>query len=383
MTLEMRFGEVRRVTEEDMIPRERVRMALNHEEPDRVPIHDLLWESTIERWRKEGLPSTVTPSDYFGYEIARFSPDLTPRFEEEKIEENEHYIIERNRFGEIVKHHKDRSTTPQVIQSPMETKQDWEELRKRLAPDNNRMVSQSPLPKPGSYKSMAQALQDFHVEREKGRFVVYMALMGYDWVQRHMGTERLLMATATDPEWVKEMYLYVAELIINMCEVMTHEGFQFDGAYFCDDLGYRNGLLFSPVCYKEQLFPAHKRVCDYFKGKNLPVILHSCGRVEELIPEFIRAGFSCIQPLEVKAGMDVRRLKVKFGDALSFMGGIDSSKMCSLNPEEIEEEIRSKFQIAKKGGGYIYHSDHSVPKDVSFKQYQRVIKYARQYGTYE
>ncbi len=65
------------------------------------------------------------------------------------------------------------------------------------------------------------------------------------------------------------------------------------------------------------------------------------------------------------------------------MGGIDVRLMSMDDPRWIEEEIESKFQVAKKGGGYIYHSDHSIPKDVSFQQYQRVMELVKRYGDYE
>ena len=81
--------------------------------------------------------------------------------------------------------------------------------------------------------------------------------------------------------------------------------------------------------------------------------------------------------------MDVIELKKNFGDKLAFMGGIDVRKMAHPDPDVIEEEIRTKVGITKVGGGYIYHSDHSVPDNISFQQYCRVIELVRQYGTYE
>lgn len=67
---------------------------------------------------------------------------------------------------------------------------------------------------------------------------------------------------------------------------------------------------------------------------------------------------------------------------LSFMGGIDVRAMANPDPRVIEEEIRTKFEVAKEDGGYIYHSDHSVPKDVSFEQYERVMELIREYEGY-
>jgi len=362
--------------------RERIKLALNHVEPDHIPIHDTVWEATVERWRKEGLPDDVSPSDYFGYEMVRFCPDLSPQFTEQTLEENEEYIVEKNRFGEIVKNHKSRSTTPQVIKSPVKNKNDWERIKERLVPDESRKVSPTIVSKSTLLVDMNRAVQNFKEEQHKGKFILYSAGMGYDILQRYVGSENLLIAIATEPEWVKEMYLTVAKLIINMHELMIEKGFEFDGAFLCSDLGYKNGTLFSPKHYEEQLLPADKLVCDYFKDRDIPVILHTDGYVKPLIPYFIKAGFSCLQPLEVKAGMDVRDLKQKYGEKISFMGGIDVRAMADLNPMIIEKEISEKFRIAKAGGGYIYHSDHSVPNNVSFRQYKRVMELVRKYGKY-
>ena len=191
------------------------------------------------------------------------------------------------------------------------------------------------------------------------------------------------MAMLDDPDWVADMFMAGVEVMIQNAEEMMASGYVFDGAFLFDDMGYRNGTLFSPADYRELLFPSHKRACDFFKSKNFPIILHSCGCVQAFIPDLIEAGFTCLQLLEVKAGMDVIELKKDFGDKLAFMGGIDVRKMAHPDPDVIEEEIRTKVGITKVGGGYIYHSDHSVPDNISFQQYCCVIELVRQYGTYE
>jgi len=64
------------------------------------------------------------------------------------------------------------------------------------------------------------------------------------------------------------------------------------------------------------------------------------------------------------------------------MGGIDVRAMAHPNPEVIEQEISNKLPALKEGGGYIYHSDHSVPDNVSFQQYCRVMKLVAEYGKF-
>ena len=110
--------------------------------------------------------------------------------------------------------------------------------------------------------------------------------------------------------------------------------------------------------------------------------LHTCGNVNEVVDDLIDVGWDCLQPLEVKAQMDVVQLKRDYGDRLSLMGGIDARVIADGTDEELEEEIRSKLTVAKEMGGYIYHSDHSVPDNVSLERYTRTIELVKEYGRY-
>ena len=378
-----------------MTSRERIRKALSHEEADRIPIFDTLWGATIKRWREEGLPADISPAEYFGYEIVRFAADTTPSLPVEVLEETEEYIVHTTPFGGKRKNHKDYSTTPQVIDYPCKTRGDWEKIKKRLAPSPSRIdwdgtwIKDTPLDERGedsvleAYRmEWRRGLKGCRKARADGAFVVYSDVIGYDRLQDYVATEQLLMAIATEPEWLRDMYEVNAELTIEMYKLMKAGGFEFDGAFLFCDLGYRNGLLFSPRQFDEQLRPTFRRLFRFFHDQGLPVILHSCGNVTELIPRFVEDGLDCLQPLEVKAGMDLLDLKRQYGRSLAFMGGIDVRAMADPDPKAIEKEVKAKISGAKKGGGYIYHSDHSVPNNVGFDRYRRVMELVGEYGTY-
>jgi len=350
-----------------MTSRERVRMTLEHREPDRVPIHDSVWAATVSRWHKEGLPEEIPVSEYFDYEIVGFGADLSPRFPVKVLERNETYIVETTPYGGIRRNFRDYSTTPEIIDWPVKSKEDWYKIKDRLQPNITRV-------------NWVSSLNDYSRTYGDGKFVTYSAAMGYDQFQSYIKTEELLILLVEDPEWAKDMFRTHAILLIEMAKIMIEYGFKFDGAFLYNDMGYRNGLLFSPRTYQEVLQETDAMVCEFFHKNNMPVILHSCGNVKELIPYLIDAGFDCLQPLEVKAGMDLLELKPEYGDKISFMGGIDVRKM--TDPVAIEEEISRKFEVAKKGGGYIYHSDHSIPKNISFEDYNRVISLVKKYGKY-
>jgi len=352
-----------------MNSRERVKSALQHLEPDRVPVHDSPWQATIDRWRSEGLPSGVSPADYFGYELVSFSADTSPQFRVEVLSEDDEYIVERNCFGGIRKNHRDFSTTPMIIDYPCKSRTEWEKIKPRLNASDYRV-------------DWVSSLQSFQREHSRGRFIAYWAAVGYDKIQSYVASERLLKAIMMEPEWVKDMYRTDAKLVMDMCERMMRGGFKFDGAFLGCDLGYRRGLFFSPKHFEDQLHPVFTELCRFFHSRGMYVILHCCGRVRDLIPYFIEEGIDCLQPLEVKAGMDLIELKEKYGDKICLMGGIDVRLMAMDDPKPVEKEIKEKMTIAKKGGGYLYHSDHSVPKNVNFEQYKRVMELVKKHGKY-
>lgn len=353
-----------------MTSRERFLRALRHEEADRVPIHDSPWATTVARWHREGLPEGQSPHSYFGYELNGQAPDLSLRFPQETVEDTDEYTVTRNANGALRRNWRHATSTPECIDFVVKTPADWDEHKHRMGMSRDRIDLDRGL------KAQASA-------RARGDFWVYRGVMGYDKTQGIVGSENLLMAMVEAPQWVAEMFMAGADLIVATAEEMLGRGFDFDGAYLCDDMGYRNGMLFSPRTYRELLFPAHKRVCSFFNARELPVILHTCGCVNEVVPDLIEAGFACLQPLEVKAGMDLIQLKRDFGDHLAFMGGIDVRLMAEGDPAKLDGEIGSKITCAKQGGGYIYHSDHSVPDNVSFESYKLVMDLVARYGRYE
>jgi uroporphyrinogen decarboxylase len=205
---------------------------------------------------------------------------------------------------------------------------------------------------------------------------------GFTKVCDMVGPERTLIKMMTEPGWIKDVFMTDAQLCVDMAEEMMGRGMEFDAGWIFDDLGFRDHTFFPPETYRELLMPAHKLICDCFKSRGIPMILHSCGYTMELMPLIIKIGFDCIQPLEVKAGNDMLKLKKYYGEYIAFMGGIDVRAMASPNPDDILREISTKVPAVKRGGGYIYHSDHSVPDNVSFQQYCRVMELVAEHGKF-
>ena len=350
-----------------MLPKERILAAIKRKETDRVPFTDNPWETTIRRWRKEGLPPRKCAADYFEFETAQFGPDTSFMLRRKTLEETDEYEIFTDNCGATLKNWKNSTSTPELIDFYLTTRERWEELKHHLVFKKNRIKWRTDKP-------------NLEKAKKQGKFILFGAGIGYDRFSTIIGPMTLLPALLTEPDWIIEIWERHTNLVLECAEEMFGMGYDFDGAFVFDDLGYKNGPFFSTDVYRQLLQPFHKRICGFFHQRRCPVILHSCGNVKAHIPALIESGFDCLQPLEVKAGMDVCELKKEYGDVLAFMGGIDVRKMAHPDPAVIEEEIRSKITFAKKGGGYIYHSDHSVPDDVSFERFKFIRELVLKYG---
>lgn len=354
-----------------MTSRERVGLVLRHQRPDRVPIQEAFWEATENRWRREGLPEGVSADDYFGTEVRYLTVDNSFGFPEEEVERTDEFVVVRDSWGVLKKDWLDHRSTPELLDFAIKSRDEWDESKHLLTTEAGRV-------------NWDWVKREHARLREQGMFVCISAIPGYEATWRKVGVERLLMAIAEDPDWVREMYEYDTHMIIGMARLYFAEGLDFDGAWLWDDLGYRNAPLFSPRAYREQLFPYHKQLCDFFHSHGLPVILHSCGRVLEFVPMLIEAGFDCLQPLEVKAGMDLAQMVREYGRDLTFMGGVDVRTFFAEDEAEMEREVTQKLAVGMSNPcGYIFHSDHSIPSQVSFSRYARVVELVKQHGRYE
>ena len=353
-----------------MNSRERVLRVLSGGIPDRVPLDDSYWQTTIARWRREGLPQDVSPQAYFGTnEIVFLGGDYTMQFPERVVQEGDAMRQYWDRDGALRRDlHVAEGWTSQWIEYTIRNREDWLKHRHMMAFNDSRIPDST--------------LETYRRARAEGRFVGYSAHACFHPTWMRIGLENMLIWMLEDPAFIHELYAAHAQLVIDIYEGMRALGIEFDGARLADDLGYRVAPLISPALYREIVYPYHKRLCDHFARHGLKTMLHSDGNIAPLIPHFMDAGFTALNPLEVKAGLDVRSLQAEYGGRLVFYGNIDA-RILSGSKDEIREEIVSKLAAVKETGGYIYHSDHSVPNSVSLENYAYAIELVRQYGVYD
>jgi uroporphyrinogen decarboxylase len=183
-----------------------------------------------------------------------------------------------------------------------------------------------------------------------------------------------------EPEWVTDVFDTYLTTTLDLAQRVLDAGYEFDGVFWYDDMGYKGAPFFSPALYRELLKPYHKKAADWAHERGMVVEMHSCGFIEPLIPDIIETGVQMLNPLEVKAGMDPFKLKNLYGDKLAFHGGINAQIWNDL--DRVKAEMERIIPAMKEGGGYVFASDHSIPSSVSFENMKEIAALAHKLGKY-
>lgn len=364
---------------------ERVCCTLNHEEPDRVPIYDSFWTDTLALWRNQGLPAGVTPEDYFDFDIRIMGIDASPRFEPQLLEEDGDLITLRDRFGYVVKKSRTKSRTMQFLEHPVASAEDWPLVKQRFRFQPNEPARTDVQTFPFRLDmgvAWQKAQQGFQAWQEKQKYILGSTYGPHEAILRLHGFENTLYSLADQPEFIQDMAETYTDFLLKTIRLCLDQGIHYDGFFMMEDLACAHGMLFSPAQWRRLFKPSLAKIGTFLQENGLDFWMHSCGNAELIFGDLIECGLQVINPLEAKAGLDVRHLKEKYGKRLTFFGNIDAVAM-SASEATIETEIREKLSSAKQGGGYVYHSDHSVPPEVSWQRYCLIVKWVQQYGLYE
>ena len=382
-----------------MTSRERVIAAIERKPLDRIPRYEGFWEDALERWAAEGMELQPVPTlvvegvekkigsavgNYFGFDMAPLYMDVSMRFPTGIIHDDGEKLTITDRSGYTVRRYKNKVSSMDFVEHKVKDTEDWERYkdRLRLDPDDTARVDcDSYFLHTAEYPSWDGLKEIFTHYRKLERYIPVVVYGPWESAWRHHGFEDSLMDLIAEPEMMGEMFEAITDLTIAVLQKMLDMGCKPDALWLTEDMGGTHTTLFSPGTYRELLFPCHKRLGDFLHANGMHFMMHSCGFIEPLLPDLIEAGLDVIQAIQANTGMDVVALKAKFGDQLTFFGNI--SELCFRDGKEaIEAELRRKVPVAMEGGGYIYHSDHSIPPEVSFETFCHAMKVLDEVGVY-
>ncbi len=352
---------------------ERMSNILARRPVDRIGLYEHFWSDTRKVWADQGhIGADEDVADHFGFDLELCWPfDVTADldFQPVIVEETDDTVAIRDGNGALLRRHKWHDATPEHLDFTVKGREQWNALKEHILPEWRRID----VAKYRAAKARAH---------ERGRFFMWSGVNVFEIMKDVTGHVNMLMGMALDPDWVRDMATTYAQLTVNLQEMLFAEAGYPDGIWYYEDMGFKGKPFMSPSMYREIIEPAHRYTIDMAKAHGLPVVMHSCGMVEPLLPGMIRAGIDCLQVIEVKAGMDLIKLYRLYGEVLSFMGGIDVRVLYTNDRAQVEAELLAKVPVVMPGFGYTLHSDHSIPNTVTYDTYRYFVERGLEIGTY-
>ena len=182
------------------------------------------------------------------------------------------------------------------------------------------------------------------------------------------------------PEFVKKVISFHTDLYIRNLDAVMKSGVEV--VLGGDDLGQKTGPLMRPDLIEKLYGESYRRVADFVHRQKRKFIFHSCGNIYALLDKFIEWGFDGIITLEPTAGMDMGKVREQVGHKLVLIGNLDVSYlMVKGTQQEVEEAVKKAIHDAARGGGYILSTSHSHPT-VDPIRLKWMVDAAHKYGKY-
>ena len=237
-----------------------------------------------------------------------------------------------------------------------------------------------------SYEQLAEKARDL---REKSDYLLVGFFGGHIFqaAQYLRGFTGFLMDLVANPKFAEALMDRLAEANIRRFDRFAATiGPYIDIVEFEDDLGMQDRPMISPALYRARVKPYHERLYGYIKTHcDSLLFLHSDGAIAPFIPDFIEMGIDVLNPIQVSAaGMDTKALKQAYGKEIAFWGaGCDSQAVLPFGtPEEVADEVKRRIDDLAPGGGYVFAPIHNIQEGVPPQNIVALLKTARDYGVY-
>ncbi|MBN1293209.1 MAG: methyltransferase [Candidatus Latescibacteria bacterium] len=397
-----------------MTSRERVITALNHREPDKVPID-------LSGHRSSGISAIAYAKlrNYLGLEqkpikvydpvqqLAIVDDDVLDRFEIDTIElgrgfalddkwwidwvlpdgtpcqmpvwtspervDNNRWVIRSHKTGRIIAHMPDGALYFEQTYWPFaEEEVNLNSMPGSWSESMWAAIASPPGPETGGADGRQKLVEGARRLREKTDKAI-LGLFGgnlLEFGQFMYRNDNFFILLAAEPEKAHAFLDRIVEIHLKNLETFLSDvGKYIDIIVFGDDLGMQTGPQISPAMYREFFKPRHTILWNRAKElADVKVNLHSCGGIRELIPDLIEAGLDAVNPVQINcAGMDLDELKREYGKDLTFWGGgCDTGHILpGETPEKITEHVKRQIDTGRSGGGFVFQQVHNIMTNVS------------------
>jgi uroporphyrinogen decarboxylase len=382
-----------------MKSRARVIQALNHKEPDRVPIDlggtivtSICKQVYLELNRHLDLPAEETRMLDHVQQLPYVSEAMLQRFGVDFrmvqlpaattsvvdiFEEGDHYAF-IDRWGSKLHMPKSRGYYFDWVDFPIKE-------------STMAALDAYAWPRPDTAEVNAKLGQQAkHLYENSEHALVGSAVIGggiFEQPARVMGLQNFFMALVSEPAFADRLMEKITDIYIESCNnYLDQVGPYIQVFTYWDDIAGQNGWLIRPELYRKVIKPKQKRLVEAIKKKtDAKLFYHSCGASRDLIPDLIDIGFDILNPVQVSAkGMDTKELKAQFGrDIVFWGGGVDTQHVLPFGkPQEVVDEVKRRIDDLAPGGGFVFAAVHNIQALVPPENIVAAFDTALEYGRY-
>jgi uroporphyrinogen decarboxylase len=382
---------------------ERVKAALEHREPDRVPF-DLggsvltgMNRHCYEKLRNYlGLPEKEIVIQDVMQQLAKIDDDAAERLKTDvacadplppseqglsrpPTVKGEYYSM-TDEWGIEWKMPIEGGHYYDMVDQPLKAAQTEADLEAFPWPDPS---------DPARFKSLKEQADRYVFEQKKAYILGRQYAGIWETALWMSGFEKFFMDMLSDEAYAHKLMEKITEL------KMEYWGHALDAVgenvmiiSEADDLATQGSLLCSVDLYKKLVHPYHKRLFDFIKKRaqnKVYIFYHTCGAVRPLIPYLIEEGVDILNPVQVNASdMDTKVLKKEFGKDVTFWGGgVDTQRVLPFGtPEEVRDEVKKRIDDLAPGGGFVFAAVHNVQSDVPPENFMAMWETLQEYGVY-
>ncbi len=380
-------------------PRERVKLAIDHKEADRVPI-DLggsivtsITRAAYEPLRAHlGLPEEEIRIHDEVQQLPYVGEDLLERFRVDtrmvqlppthiagvEILDDGDYWAMYDRWGSCMRMPKDGGLYYDWVEFPIrEISLPALDAYRWPEPDSPELVA-----------TLGARARELHETTDYA--LIGSGVIGggiFEQPCRTVGLENFMMALVLDRPFAERLMDGILEVYLDSVDRYLDEvGAYIDVFTFWDDVCGQDGWLISPDLYVSLIKPRQRRLFDAIRRKSdAAIFYHGCGAVFDLIPHLIDIGVDIVNPVQVSArGMDSRRLKATYGRDVTFWGGgVDTQHVLPFgSPDEVRAEVRKRIDDFAPGGGFVFNTVHNIQALVPPENIVAAFDTAFEYGRY-
>jgi len=194
------------------------------------------------------------------------------------------------------------------------------------------------------------------------------------------GMETAMLNMHLEPRFIEASVEKIEGFLVPTIDgILKRDAKKLDFFWWGDDFSTQRGMMVSPEMWRKFLKPTYLRVFELIKSYDVMVWFHSCGSFAPVIGDLVDGGMDVWETVQAHLeGNDPAELKKNYGKDISFFGAINCQKTLPFgSTEDVRKEVRERFRVLGKGGGYIVGPDHSIQKNMPWQNIEALFDEAR------